>query len=139
MSDERLRQDFDGCITLYKDFMKHLIADNRRSLGIVASSTNNASGNKSVTFSPEDRYYDSNEWYALSKNEKDKVLKACSNINVEKNSTKSGGQFNSGVGIKNGHGNGSLKLLCLRIRSGNRRGICRSLILRLSPVQTMKS
>ena len=35
--------------------------------------------------------------------------------------------------------NGSLKFLCLRRSSGNRRGSCRSLILRLSLVYMMKS
>ena len=54
MSDEILRQDFD----------------NRLLLGIAESSTNNASGNKSVIFPPEDRYYDPNEWYALIKKDK---------------------------------------------------------------------
>ena len=48
--------------------MKQFSADNRQSLGIVASSTNNANVNKSVTFYPEDCYYESDEWYALSNN-----------------------------------------------------------------------
>ena len=73
----------------------------RQSLGIGESSTNNVSGTKSVKISPEDHYYDSNEWYVLSKNEKYKVLKARININGGKNSTKSGGQPNSGGGSKN--------------------------------------
>ena len=60
---------------MYKDFVKQSSAENRQSLGIASSSTNNTSGNKIVIFSPEDRYYDSNEWYAMSKNYKDKVLK----------------------------------------------------------------
>ena len=61
ISDESLRQDFEGCVTLYKDFFKKLSADDRQLLDIAASITNNASGNKSVTFPPEYRYYDSNE------------------------------------------------------------------------------
>ena len=68
MSDERLCQYFYGCITLYKEFLKQLIADGSQSLGIAAAIPNNFSDNKSVTSSPEDRYYDSNKWYTLSKN-----------------------------------------------------------------------
>ena len=68
MSDEILRQDFEGCITLYKEFVKQLSADDRKLLGIAAEIINNDGGTKSVTFTPEDRYYDSNEWYTLSKN-----------------------------------------------------------------------
>ena len=48
--------------------MKQSSADDRKSLGVVTESTNNDSGNNSVTFLPEDNYYDSNEWYALSNN-----------------------------------------------------------------------
>ena len=70
MSDESLRQYFDGYVTLYKDFVKQSSANNRQSLGIAIASTNNATGNKSVTFPHEYRYYDSNEWYTLSNNEK---------------------------------------------------------------------
>ena len=51
-SDESLRQDFDGCVKLNKYFVKQSITDDRQSLGIAASITNNSSGNKSVTFSP---------------------------------------------------------------------------------------
>ena len=54
MSDEILRQDFDGCVTLYKDFVKQSIVDDRQLLGILVSSSNYASGNKSVKFPPED-------------------------------------------------------------------------------------
>ena len=68
----------------------------------MAASTNNAGGTKSVIFPPEDCYYDSNEWYALTKNDKEKVFKSCSNRNGGKKSTKSGGQPNSGGGGNNG-------------------------------------
>ena len=57
MSNDSMGQDFDGCVTLYKDFFKQSSADDMQSLGITASSTNNASGNKSVIFPPEYRYY----------------------------------------------------------------------------------
>ena len=56
-------------------FFKQSSSDDRQLLGIVASSSNDASGNNSVTFSPEDRYYDSNEWYALDKIYKTSSLK----------------------------------------------------------------
>ena len=61
MSDESLRQDFDGCVMLYKDCVKQSSADVRQLLGITASSTDYSSGNKSVMFAPEYRYYDPNE------------------------------------------------------------------------------
>ena len=67
VSYEILRRNFDGCVTLYKDFVKKSSADNSQLLGIAVSSSKHSSGNKSVGFASEDRYYDSNEWYALSK------------------------------------------------------------------------
>ena len=84
--------------------MNHSSADNMKLLGIAASSTNNASGNKGVKFAPGDRYYDSKEWYELSKSDKEKVIKARSNRNRVKKSTKSGGHYKSGGGRNNGHG-----------------------------------
>ena len=60
MSDESPRQNFDGCVMLYKDFFKQESADNKQPLGIAASITKKSSGNKSVTFTPADHYYDSN-------------------------------------------------------------------------------
>ena len=139
MSDESLRKYFEGYVKLYKNFLKQLSAEDRQSLVIAASSTNSSSGNKSVTFLPEGRFYYSFEWYALSKNEKDKVLKAHSNRNGGKKSTKSEGQSNLGGGRKMDMENGSLKLICLRRRTGTRRGSCWSLILWISLVQRIKS
>ena len=91
-------------------------------LGISASSTNNVSGNKSVKFSPEDRYYHSNEWYALSKSDKCKVLKVRSGRNGGKKSSKSVGHSNSGVGINNGQGGWKSKITMLKkeVRNQNR-------------------
>ena len=91
ISYEGLCQDFDGCVTLYKDFVKQSSTYYRQSLGIFALSLKNTSGNKSVLFSPEEQYYDSNECYALSKSNKEKVLKAHSVINIGKKASKSGG------------------------------------------------
>ena len=76
-------------------------AEDRQPLGIAASSINNVSGNKNIKFPSKDCYYDSNEWYVLSKNEKDKVLKARINRYGGNDSTKSGGQSNSGEAINN--------------------------------------
>ena len=73
-----------------------------QSLGITESSTDDASEKKSVTFPPKDHYYDSNEWNALSKSDKDKVLKARSGINGGKKASNSGGHSKSGGGINNG-------------------------------------
>ena len=50
MSYESLRQDFDGCMRLYKDFVKQSSADDRQLLGIAAPSKKNSIGNKSITF-----------------------------------------------------------------------------------------
>ena len=120
MSDESLRQDFDECVTLYKDFLKQLSADDRKSLGIAASRTNNASGKKSVKFTPEHHYYDSNEWYMPSKNDKEKVLTAGSNRNGGKNSTKSGGKSTSGGGINNGKWKSKISMLEKKVKNQKR-------------------
>ena len=50
-------------------FFKQSSADDMQLLGIVESRSKDASGNNSVTSAREDRYYNSNEWYALSKND----------------------------------------------------------------------
>ena len=120
MSDKSLRQDFDGCVTLYKEFVKHSSTNDRQSLGITAARTKNYGGTKSVTFSPEGSYYNSNEWYALSKKYKDKVLKACSNRIVGDNSTKSGGQPNSGGGDNNRKWNSKIAIPEKKVRKQKR-------------------
>ena len=99
--------------------MKKSRADDRKSLGIAESSSNSTSGNKIVTFSTEDHYYDSNEWYALSNNDKDKVPKACRNINLGKKSTKLGRQSNLGVGSNNGHGKWKSKIAMIEKKFRN--------------------
>ena len=97
--------------------MKKLSVKNRHSLCIAAASTNNYGGTKSVKSPPEDRYYDSNEWYALIKNEKDKVLKALSNRNEGKKSTKSVGLPNSVVGSNNGKWKSKISMLEKKVRN----------------------
>ena len=104
MSDEGLHQYFDECMKLYKYFVKQSSVDDRHSLCIVASGSNNAIGNKSFMFPPEDCYYVSNEWYAISKNDKYKVLKALSVIHRGNKASKPGGYSKSGDGINNGQG-----------------------------------
>ena len=89
-------------MTLYREFVKQSSLDDMQFLCIEASSKNDASGNRSVKILPEDCYYESNEWYALSKSDKDKVLKARSGINGWKKSYKSGGNSKSGGVINNG-------------------------------------
>ena len=44
--------------------------DDRQLIGIASLSLDNDSGNKGALFAPEDQYYDSNEWYALSKSDR---------------------------------------------------------------------
>ena len=83
-----MRQDFDRCVNLYKDFVKESSTDARQLLGIAESISNDANGNKSVLFAPEERYYDSNKWYALSKRNKKKVLKERSIRNGWKEASK---------------------------------------------------
>ena len=139
MSDESLHQDSDGCITLYKGFVKHSSAYNIQSLGISASSTNHFSGNKSITFAPPKGHYDSNKWYALDNSDKEKVLKERRGINVGNTYTKSGGHSNSGRGINNGQGEWKSNIEMLEKKSGIIRGSCQYSILQLSLVWTMKS
>ena len=117
MSYESLRQGFDRCVTLYNDFVKQSSVNDRQSLGIAATSTNNSGGTKSVTFSPQYLYYNLNEWYALSNNDKDKVLKARSNTNGGKKSAKSGGQPNSGGGDNNGKWKSKISMLEKKVRN----------------------
>ena len=82
MSDESLSQDFYRCVTLYKDFLKQSSVDDWYLLVIADSSPNNSSGGKGVSFVPEDRYYNYNEWYALSKSNKYKALN-CAEVRME--------------------------------------------------------
>ena len=121
MSDESLRQYFDGCMTLYKDFFKQSSVNDRQSLGIVESSTKDASGIKSVAFSPKDHYYDSNAWYTLSKSDKDKAVKARSGINVLRKASKSGGHYNSWGGRNNGQGKCKSNILMLEKKVRNQK------------------
>ena len=100
-------------MTLYKDFVKQSSADNRKSLGIAVSSSNDASGNKSVVFDPEDHYYDSNEYYTLIKSDKENALKARSGENGGKKASKSGGHSKSGGGRNNGQGKWKSKIVII--------------------------
>ena len=84
---------------------------------------NNASGNKSVTFPPEDHYYYSNECYALSKSDKDKFLRACSGINVGNKAFKSGGYSKSERGNNNGQGNCKSNIVMLDNNSKESEGV----------------
>ena len=86
----------------------------------MASSTNNASG-KSVTFAPEDHYYNSNEWYELSNSDKEKVLKACIRSTGGKKASKSGEHSKSGGGRNNGQGKCKSKIKMLEKKVGNKK------------------
>ena len=121
MSNEGLRQDFDRCVTLCKDFVKQSSADNRQLLGIAESSSNNARKNKGVTFAPRDQYYDSNEWYALSKSDKDKVLKACISRNGGNTASKSVVYSKSGGGSNNGQGKWKSNIVMLENKGRNKK------------------
>ena len=55
----------------------------------------------------------------LRKNDKEKVLKARSNINGGKNSTKLGVKYKSGGGSNNGHGKWKSKISMLEKKVGN--------------------
>ena len=110
MSDEILSQDFYRCVTLYKDFLKQSSVDDWYLLVIADSSPNNSSGGKGVSFVPEDRYYNYNEWYALSKSNKDKVLKLHSSRNGGNGHSNSGGHSKLGVGGNNSQGKWKSKI-----------------------------
>ena len=53
-------------------------------------------------FALEYRYYNSNEWYAISKNDKEKFLKMCNGRDVGKKASKSVRYYNSGGCRNNG-------------------------------------
>ena len=108
-------------MTLYKDFVKHSSADDMQWLGISASGSIDASGNNSVTFPPGDRYYGSNEWYALSISDKNKVLKACRGINGGKKASKSEINSKSGGGVNNGQGEWKSKITMLEKKVSNKK------------------
>ena len=95
MSNEGLPQYFDRCMTLYKYFSKQSNME-RQLLGIMVLSFDDVSANKSALIFPEDRYYDSNEWYVMSKDDQDKVLNMLSGRNVGKNDSKLGGYSKTG-------------------------------------------
>jgi hypothetical protein len=68
MSDERLRVDFDACVTLYQDYIR------QTSKGKPNSSVNiselKTSGGKRKSEAIEDRYYTKEEYAALSPEQK---------------------------------------------------------------------
>ena len=62
-----------------KGFVEQSIVYDMQLLYIVALSSNNVSGGRSVLFDPEDQYYNSDECYSLSKINKYKVVEYRSN------------------------------------------------------------
>ena len=90
-------------------------------LSIASSITNNDSRNKSVTFSQEYHYYDLNEWYTISKSDKDKVLMACSRRNGGNKSSKSGSYSKSERGSNNGQMKRKYKITMLEKKLGNQK------------------
>ena len=111
MSGEGLRQYIYVCMTLYKDCVKHSNVDDSQSLGIVVLTLDGASGNKSASFDPKGRYYESNDRHDLSNNDKYKVLNMRSVRNEEKNASKSGGYYKSGGGVNNGKWKSNIAIL----------------------------
>ena len=87
----------------------------------MASSSNDASGNKSVSFAPEERYYDSNNWYALSKSDKEKVIKAHSGKNGGEKASNSGGHSKSGGGCNIGKVEWKSKIKMLEKKMNNQK------------------
>ena len=94
-----------------QEFCKQSNAVDRQLLGIAALSLNDASGNQSASFSPEDQYYNSNEWYALSKTDKDKVLRIDSGRNGGKKANKLGGRSKSEGGGNDGKLKSKIEIL----------------------------
>ena len=96
----------------------------RQLLGIASPSSNDASGNNCVTFTPEDQYYDSNEWYELIKSYKDKVLKALiKKIEVRRPQSQDGTSSQGEAAIM-GKGRRSPRLQLSRRKQGIKRGSC---------------
>ncbi|KAI2493979.1 hypothetical protein MHU86_20553 [Fragilaria crotonensis] len=68
MSDERLRLDFDGCVTLYQDYIRQ--TTKTRPNNTVNISELKTSGGKRKAGAIEDRYYTKDEYAALSADQK---------------------------------------------------------------------
>ena len=97
MSDPGLRNDFERCVTLYKDFIAQTKANSTRGTNMnVASITSqskapggshNKSGGKGASSGGthvEDRYYKSDEYKKLTQQQKKKLKEMCESRNKRK-------------------------------------------------------
>ena len=83
MSDVRLRNDFDQCVTLYKDMIEQQTAQERKSLNVSEVGTEGKDGQRGgqkknqrgmvSADQVEDRYYDAKEYQKLTSEAKQKL------------------------------------------------------------------
>ncbi|KAI2507228.1 hypothetical protein MHU86_7185 [Fragilaria crotonensis] len=66
MSDAALRNNFDACVTLYQDFIKHTSKSKTTPTVGISEVRTNAGGSKRKSEAVEDRYYTKAEYDALS-------------------------------------------------------------------------
>ena len=107
MSDSTLRSDFDGCVTLYQDFIKQTASKtkgNPNNVNISEIKVHNNSGKRKRGDEAEDRYYTKSEYDALSPTQKKdlaaKRLKRGHKPGAKDSKTKKGNNDPKGV-IKN--------------------------------------
>lgn len=89
ISDANLRNNFGQCVILYKDYIKQSRVASNATRGISALTLNDggdaASSSKKVTFKKvEDKWYEGDEWKALSAEDQDKVRSMRKNRGVGK-------------------------------------------------------
>ena len=74
LSDSILRSDFGECVKLYKDFIKQSNTAANVQRGIAALTLGDST-EKKVTFKAEDKFYKPEVWSAMSREDRDEVLK----------------------------------------------------------------
>mmetsp|Transcript_286 Transcript_286/g.801 ORF Transcript_286/g.801 Transcript_286/m.801 type:complete len:272 (-) Transcript_286:126-941(-) len=94
MSKAKLSTDFDGCVTLFNDFVKaNASAYDKQTLGIADVVTDGRD------IAIEDKYYDKEAWWSLSKEEHAQVI----NLRGKQLDKGGGGGDNSSGGGNNGY------------------------------------
>ena len=101
MSDERLRSDFDSCVTLYQDYIRQ--TSKVKTAATVNISELKTSGGKRKMDTVEDRYYTKDEYNALTTDQKkdlaSKRLKRGHKPGAKDSKTKGGGAKFAGKSV----------------------------------------
>ena len=77
MSDEKLRSDFDACITLYQDYYIRQTLKSKVSVNTVNISEVKTHGTKRKAGAIEDRYYTKDEYNELTPDQKKELAAKC--------------------------------------------------------------